>query len=166
MVGNTGTEMVEKISALRPGDKINITYVRNGSEKQVTPTLKGSSGTYESMKEQVIEQLGASFENLDKFTAEKLNLKGGVIVKELGRGILTEQTRIREGFIITKVNNRTVTIVDELKEAIKNAGNSAVLIGIYPGQLKNEYQCALNDLRCTVNNRFYIWLVFVVKPRL
>jgi S1-C subfamily serine protease len=138
--------MVEKISVLRPGDKIKITYLHNGSEKQATATLKGSTGTYESMKEQVIEQLGASFESLDKSKAEKLHLKGGVTVKELSQGILSEQTRIREGFIITKVNNKTVATIDELKDAIKNAGNSAVLTGIYPDQPQNEYQYALNDL--------------------
>jgi serine protease Do len=146
VVVNTGTEMVEKISVLRPGDKIKITYIHNGSEKEAITALKGSTGTYESMKEQVIEQLGASFESLDKNKAEKLHLKGGVTVKELAQGILSEQTRIREGFIITKVNNKTVTTVDELKDAIKIAGNSAVLTGIYPDQPQNEYQYALNDL--------------------
>ena len=43
---NTGTELVGKISALRPGDKVNITYVRNGSDNTTSPTLKGSAGTY------------------------------------------------------------------------------------------------------------------------
>lgn len=43
---NTGTELVGKISALRPGDKINIIYVRNGSDNTTSATLKGSAGTY------------------------------------------------------------------------------------------------------------------------
>ncbi|MEO9003764.1 MAG: trypsin-like peptidase domain-containing protein [Ginsengibacter sp.] len=43
---NTGTELVGKISALRPGDKVNITYVRNGSENTTSATLKGSAATY------------------------------------------------------------------------------------------------------------------------
>jgi len=44
---NTGTEMVEKISALHPGDKLNITYLRNGSENTVTAILQGSSQNYQ-----------------------------------------------------------------------------------------------------------------------
>jgi S1-C subfamily serine protease len=44
---NTGTEMVEKISALRPNDSINITYSRNGTENTVNAVLQGAQGNYE-----------------------------------------------------------------------------------------------------------------------
>ncbi len=144
---STGTEMIEKIAALRPGDKINITYTHNGTEKTATATLKGNSGAYASVKEQVIEQLGATFEDLDKNKAVQLHLQSGVVVKQLGQGILTDQTRIKEGFIITKVNTTKVSTVEELKQAIKNAGNSAVISGVYPNQPETEYQYALNDLQ-------------------
>ena len=144
---NTGNEIVEKISSLRPGDKINITYRHNGTEKSSAVALKGTSGAYASVKEQVIEQLGATFENLDRNKAAQLHLQSGVAVKSLGQGILTDQTKIREGFIITKVNNTRVSTVDELKEAIKNAGNSAIITGVYPNQPQTEYQYALNDLQ-------------------
>ncbi len=143
---NTGTEMVEQISVLRPGDKVNISYVHNGSEKSTTVTLKGAAGTYESVKEQVLEQLGATFENLDKAIAAQLNLQGGVKVKSLNQGLLTDQTRIKEGFIITRVNNTKVSTVDALKQAIKTAGNTAVISGVYASQPQTEYQYALNDL--------------------
>ena len=133
---NAGNEMVEKISVLRPGDKITVTYIHNGTEKNVAVTLKGSTGAYASVKEQVIEQLGASFQATDK----------GVMIKQLGQGLLSDQTRIKEGFIITKVNNTKVTTVDELKDALKQAGNSAVISGIYPGAPGTVYQYALNDL--------------------
>jgi serine protease Do len=142
----TGTEMVGKIAALRPGDKVALTYTHGGSEKTATVMLKGSAGAYASVKEQVIEQLGATFENLDRSKAAQLRLQSGVVVKSLGQGILTDQTRIKEGFIITKVNNTKVRTIDELKQAIANAGNSAVISGVYPNQPGTEYQYALNDL--------------------
>lgn len=143
---NTGTEMVEQISVLHPGDKVSLSYAHNGSEKNTSATLKGATGTYESIKEQVVDQLGATFENLDKGTADKLNLQGGVTVKTLNKGVLTDQTRIKEGFIITKVNNTKVNSVEALKQAIKEAGNTAVISGVYAGQPQTEYQYALNDL--------------------
>jgi len=143
---NTGTEMVEQISVLRPDDKVNISYVHNGTEKNTIVTLKGATGTYESIKEQVVDQLGATFENLDKNTASQLNLQGGVMVKSLNQGILTDQTKIKEGFIITKVNNTRVTTIEALKQAIKEAGNTAIISGIYARQPQTEYQYALNDL--------------------
>jgi S1-C subfamily serine protease len=70
----------------------------------------------------------------------------GVMIKQLGQGLLADQTRIKEGFIITKVNNTKVTTVEELKGALKQAGNSAVISGIYPDAPGTVYQYALNDL--------------------
>ncbi len=46
-ITNTGTAMVEKISALRPGDKIEIAYTHNGSENTTTAALQGSAGNYQ-----------------------------------------------------------------------------------------------------------------------
>ncbi len=143
---NTGTEMVGKVASLRPGDKVTITYNRNGTERNGTGTLKGETGTYASVKEQVVEKLGASFENLDRSKGAQAGISSGVIVTALGTGILSEQTRIRAGFIITKVNNQRVGSVDQLKAALKNAGNTAIISGVYPQQPQREYQYALNDL--------------------
>ncbi len=135
---STGNEVVEKISAMHPGDKVNITYQHNGSEKSASATLKGASGTYASVKEQVIEKLGASFQALD-------NGKG-VQVKSIGEGIIADQTKIKEGFIINAVNNKRVTTVDELKDALRQNGNSAIISGVYPNAPGVVYQYALNDL--------------------
>ncbi|MEO8109435.1 MAG: trypsin-like peptidase domain-containing protein [Ginsengibacter sp.] len=44
---NTGTEMVEKISALRPGDKIAITYTHNEAENTATAALQSAAGNYQ-----------------------------------------------------------------------------------------------------------------------
>ncbi|MEO6638596.1 MAG: trypsin-like peptidase domain-containing protein, partial [Ginsengibacter sp.] len=46
-ITNTGTGMVEKVSALRPGDKIEITYTHNGSENSATAVLQGAAGNYQ-----------------------------------------------------------------------------------------------------------------------
>jgi hypothetical protein len=65
----------------------------------------------------------------------------------LSEGILTEQTRIKEGFIVTKINNQKITTVDELKQALQHSGSSAIISGIYPSNPQREYQYALNDLQ-------------------
>jgi serine protease Do len=53
---NTGTELVGKISALRPGDKVDITYVRNGGENTAPATLQGSAGNYPQQQQQQQQQ--------------------------------------------------------------------------------------------------------------
>lgn len=145
-VVNSGTQLMEKIATQRPGDKVELTYQRNGTERTTTATLKGDAGSYASMKAQIVDQLGASFESLDKSKAAGLGISSGVVVTELGNGILAEQTRIKEGFIITKVNNKRVGSVEELKQVLSSAGSSAIISGIYPNQPGREYQYALNDL--------------------
>lgn len=143
---STGTQMVEKISVMHPGDQVSITYQHNGNEKTATTTLKADAGTYESLKEMALQQLGATFENLDKATASQLQINGGVIVKNIDQGLIADQTKMQEGFIILKVNNNRINSVAELKEALTKAGNSAIVSGIYPTQPQTEYQYALNNL--------------------
>ena len=143
----TSTQMIEKIATMRPGDKVALGFTRNGSERTTTVTLKGETGTYASLNSQAVEGLGATLEALPKTKAAQFGLNGGVAVMGLQKGILTEQTRIREGFIITKVNNTGVSSVEELKMALQQAGSSAIISGIYPGQPQREYQYALNDLQ-------------------
>jgi S1-C subfamily serine protease len=98
------------------------------------------------MKKQVISQLGASFEPLDVSKARELGLSSGVVVKSLGQGILSDQTRIREGFIITSVGDTKVSTTEELKKALTDSGNSAVISGVYPANPREVYHYALNDL--------------------
>ncbi|MEO7121169.1 MAG: trypsin-like peptidase domain-containing protein [Ginsengibacter sp.] len=56
IVINTGTELVGKISALRPGDKVDITYMHNGGENTATATLQGSAGNYPEQQQQQQQQ--------------------------------------------------------------------------------------------------------------
>lgn len=143
---NTGTQMIEKIAAMRPGDKMAISFRRGGTERTATVTLKGETGTYASINKPAAPQLGASLETLPAEKAAKYGLTGGVVVTDLQQGLLTEQTRIREGFVITKVNNYRISSVDQLQQALQASGNSAIITGIYPGQPQREYRYALNDL--------------------
>ena len=53
---STGTELVGKISARRPGDKVDITYVRDGSENTTTATLEGTPGNYAQEQQQLQQQ--------------------------------------------------------------------------------------------------------------
>ncbi len=56
MVINTGTELVGEISALRPGDKVGITYVRNGEKNNTTATLKATAGNYPQQQQEQLQQ--------------------------------------------------------------------------------------------------------------
>ena len=70
--------------------------------------------------------------------ARKLGIEGGVRVKELRNGIIKNQTAMKEGFIITGVNNKKVTSVDQLKKELETIKGGAMFSGIYenyPGEI-------------------------------
>jgi len=81
----------------------------------------------------VYATLGVELEDLDTKTLKQLDLTNGVRVKSLGNGKLSKYTDIREGFIITKVNEEPVKSVKEFNEIIKKKkpGELVILTGTY-----------------------------------
>jgi len=129
----TGPEMVEQVSRYKPGDKITLTYNRDGKENTVSLTLKNKAGNADIVKNlSVLDRMGADFENVDSKTAKANEIAGGVVIKKIKDGAL-KQSRIQEGFIITAVNGTTVKNVDDLKSALANVKGTVYLDGIYPG---------------------------------
>lgn len=142
----TGPEMVEQVARYKPGDKITITYTREGKETTANITLKNKVGSTDVVKKKgLIENLGAEFENLEKKVATANEIAGGVLVKKIKDGLL-KATKMQEGFVITSVNDEEVKSVDELKSALSNAkGGTVKLLGIYPGfQGTYAYPLTLN----------------------
>jgi serine protease Do len=77
--------------------------------------------------------LGANFRTLNGDERSKWKVKGGVMVTELGRGLLVQQTNMQKGFVITHVNDAAVTSVEELQKELFNA-SSVQIAGFYPGR--------------------------------
>jgi len=130
---NSSSELQEQISRYKPGDKINVTYVRDGRENTVSVTLKNKAGNYEVVKtESAFDNLGGALVTIDKETARKNNIDGGVQVQKLGTGAL-KNTRIQEGFIITSVDGQAVNSLDDLKTILNSSDGTVRLEGVYPG---------------------------------
>lgn len=135
------SDLLEQIGRHRPGDKVNVTINRKGKEMNFEVVLANQKGVKKLLakeEQDVFDILGATFETLDNATARKLNIDGGVVVKKLNDGVLKKQTNMREGFIITSVNNKKVKSAKELKDELKNYKGGAMLSGVYedfPGEV-------------------------------
>lgn len=144
---NKSAQLAEQIARMKPGDKVDLTYVRNSSEKTVTVTLKGNLGSFVSQEAAAVESLGASFQGLTKEQSAQLKLSGGVQVTNISQdGIIANQTNMKDGFIITKVGNLPVKTVDELKSALSKQGNNFQIEGVYPGS-NDIYYYGINGFR-------------------
>lgn len=132
----SSTSLIEYIGRHRPGDKIDITVNRNGKEYSYPVTLKSRTGTTSIIKPEEREGLAAldiEVEDVDPGVLKKLDLKNGVKVKSIGNGKIARYTDIREGFIITKINDTPVKSSKELNETLKEkkAGEIVTLSGTY-----------------------------------
>jgi S1-C subfamily serine protease len=129
----TGAEMVGQIATFSPGEKIQLTYRREGKEFTVPIVLRNNSGTTSVVKTSVLDRLGAVLQTLAKKDATSLDVKGGVIVKSVTENGLMDKSRIQEGFIILKANGQEVKSVDELKAILEKASGTVKLEGVFSG---------------------------------
>ncbi|OSZ78542.1 hypothetical protein CAP35_09915 [Chitinophagaceae bacterium IBVUCB1] len=131
----TSPELQEQIARHRPGDVVKVTYVRNGTSKIANVELKKEVGQP--------KLLGAEMRSITNEEKKKYGIAGGVVITNTGRSVLA-QARIKNGYVITAVDDNAVNTVDDLKKAIGN--NSSVQIaGFYPG-IRGMYYYNLSGL--------------------
>ena len=128
---NDASSMSEQMAQYRPGDKISIEYDRNGTAKKAQVTLKNKVGKAEPVTadtKDVAEALGGEFADVSQSLREKLEIRGGVQVTSVERDGLLAQSGVKEGFVITYINDRPIT---SLKD-IDRVGDSVESIdGVY-----------------------------------
>ncbi len=108
---NNVSELQEEISRFRPNDKVNIEILRDGKQKQFDVTLRNREGNTNVVKKsETLKVLGGSFEPASKEELKALGIDHGVKVTSLTAGKLL-RAGIREGFIITQINNKPVNSV-------------------------------------------------------
>lgn len=139
-IGSTA-KLLELIGIHHPGDNVKLTVLRDGKEKEFKVELKNSQGKVEVIKKEVNEveeKLGADFEDLTDQEKKKYGITG-VKVKSLASGILSEQTNMKEGFIITGINHKPVKDLNEFNEVLAAQQGGVLLEGVYPGSPGKYY---------------------------
>jgi Do/DeqQ family serine protease len=139
----SAAELQETIGRFRPGDKITVTAKRKDKMKQFEVTLRNLQGDTNVVKAGSYDTiLGAKVVNLDDQDKRKLSVKYGVKVIELQEGRLKAEG-VREGFVITQINNKPVYSVDELNKIIKNVKGGVYIEGVYPNGVRAYYAFGL-----------------------
>jgi len=128
-----GTSVQEIINRFRPGDKVTLSVVRGNENKEIEVTLIGKDtqelNAYNQQDK--VNLFGAELAAAPKAELEKLGVKAGVKVVKLDKGKMRD-AGVKEGFIITYVNNNPVFTPSDIAAAVKKARRSIMLEGLYP----------------------------------
>lgn len=125
-------ELQEFVARNRPGDKIDVTYIRNGEKKTVKATLKNIMGEEKMYARKSTMQIqGASVSEIDEDLRDKLDLEGGVQLNNINSGKWAD-AGIRDGFIITSVDKRVIKTVNDLMASLANKSGGILIGGMYP----------------------------------
>lgn len=126
----------EQVALYRPGDRVDITVTRNGQETVIPVTLKNKEGNLSLYKrnDELLNSLGADLESFSNSWGSVQGLK----VTSLGSGKL-KSAGIKEGFIITKVNGKSVKDKNDLEDVLTQSGGSVRMEGLYPNGQRAFY---------------------------
>lgn len=141
---NSVSELQEQISRYRPGDNVELEYIRDGKRKTVQIKFKNSLGDTKVIKDDSLAKLGASFEVISDSEKKKLGIDYGVKIVSLTNGKFL-RSGVREGYIITKINNASIKTVDDIYKALENIEEGMFISGIYPNGQKAYYAIDINN---------------------
>jgi len=137
------SQLQEQISRYRPNDRITVTLIRNNKERQVSVVLRNpSGGTGMIQKAQPVEVLGAGFGETSSQERKSLGINNGVKVVQVTTGKF-RTAGIREGFIITQINNTLVKSPGDIEKIVNNAAGGVYIEGVYPDGLVAYYSVKL-----------------------
>jgi Do/DeqQ family serine protease len=141
-------ELQESIGRKRPGESVALQLYRNGSLRDIKLTLKSREGSTTIVKKTstVLDKLGIEVEPASAEDLKKINVSSGLKVVKINRGRIMRDTKMREGFIITKVGGKTIRSVQDLNEMLENSGGGVMIEGYYPdSEGKYYFAIGLDD---------------------
>ena len=136
---DTPTAITEQIGKHRPNDKIKISAKRGDSLKHFDVVLRNKAGKTELLTKEdvdVVEVLGGRLVDAGAKLCKMLDIRGGVQVASVKRGGLLNRARVREGFVITHINDKAVRSTTDLATMSDKIRS---IDGVYPNGRAASY---------------------------
>jgi len=147
-------DLIEAIGSYKPGDKVDITYKRDGKENKTSATLgesrsRGFSYNPDNrdfnfrMPEGVVPPMENFNFNFNKRPRIGLQIQDveegkGVTVKDVDEDSPAAKAGIKDGDIVTQVNGKDVVGVDDMRNAIKDLKEGDTVKFTYRRDGKNQ----------------------------
>ena len=129
----------EQIAKHRPNDKIVLSVKRDGKVKQIEVTLRNKAGKTEPVTREevdVVEALGGKFADAGTRLCRELDIRGGVQVVGVKADGILARARVKQGFVITHINDRPVASLAEMQRLTEKVRS---IDGIYPNGRAASY---------------------------
>ena len=117
-------ELQEEITTHRPGDKVNITYMRDKKTYTKVVTLRNSQGTTSEIEQADVMSLGIALKPLDSELKKQLALDHGLLVTSVRSGKM-QDAGITKGLIIMQINDKKMNTVADFDEVVKQTNLSS-----------------------------------------
>lgn len=133
----TTGQLQEILAEHRPGEKLNITIIRNDQIKNFVVTLKASEE--DAMKNEaasdteLLKLLGIEAIPVSDEEKRRFHIKNGLKVVKIISGKIHEFTNMQPGFVIIRVNGIPVTTKEDLVKILTSGNRVIIMAGIYPG---------------------------------
>ncbi|HET9280388.1 MAG TPA: Do family serine endopeptidase [Candidatus Angelobacter sp.] len=126
----SGDELVNLISSTKPGNKINLTYVRNGQQKEASVTVADRAKLFADRTDQSSDdtpeedepkptKLGVTVKAVTPEMAERMGTPEGkgVQVVDVKPDSFADDLQLQPGMIILKVNKQVVNSEEDFRKA-------------------------------------------------
>ena len=137
-----GDELVNIISAKRPGSSVKLTYLRNGKKETTSVGIADRSKLWAdlngapeddnsaSSSDAGQSKLGITVQDPRPSDLSKLNIHGGVVVSTVRPGSFADEVGLLRGSIITEINRHPVTDQASFNSAVSTlkSGDDVVFV--------------------------------------
>jgi len=132
-------KLQEMVARKRPGDKVEVSYLRNGKEQTTTATLRNISGDTKIVRKEAPRRVsfsGVVFEDVKADVMNRLKLQGGAAIISIDND-LWKKSGAKVGFIITSVigseGRYRISNAEDMSGILSdNQGEELVVLGVYP----------------------------------
>ena len=106
------------------GDEIQVSFIRNGQQKEINVILTAANKTANITQDQ--QQSG-----VNKLAGARLkNINSGVLVTDIESGSAADKASLKTGDVIIGADRMKITDISDLNEVLKNNKNKGLLLRI------------------------------------
>jgi len=132
-------KLQEMVARKRPGDKVEVKYLRKGKEQTASATLRNIAGDTKIVRKELPKRVtfeGVVFEDVKADIKNRLKLQGGAAIISVDNESW-KKAGAKVGFIVTSVigsdGRYRISNADDMTNVLSdNKGEEVVILGVYP----------------------------------